>query len=405
MSPKIIGGLLCLIAVLLGPAAGVAAQDGPWSSLGQGELKIKLRSFYMDRDYNDKPDESAWAMGGELAYVTRPWHGLSLGASLYTSQPFFYAPLDREGTDLLTGSQTGYAVLGQAYIQADHGGFQATLGRQLMDNPLLNPFDFRMTPVTFQALSLAYTQGGLSLNLAQVQGYKSWNDTTFQPMSRAPGLGGGDEPVTLGGVMYEWGSHRVQAWDYYCHEFMNSLYVQADGAWDLARDWRLEAALQVMAQQDVGQARAGGFRALQSGLKGALAWRQTTLTLAYTDTADGHDMVNPWAAWPGFTTIMELGNNKAGQRTWLFRLGADLAQYGVPGLEATLTHTRAMVPDGRNFAKPDQVEVDLDLKYRFSGPLKPLWVRLRAAYVDQDVTIGGDTFTDLRFIVSYDFSL
>ncbi|MCF8031864.1 MAG: OprD family porin [Desulfarculaceae bacterium] len=405
MSRKIICCLLVMAVVLLAPAAGDASQDGLWSSLGQGDLRIKLRNFFMYRDYNDKPDEAAWAMGGEFFYATKPWHGLSIGGSLYTSQPFFYAPASRAGTDLLSNDQTGYTVLGQAYLKASAKGFSLTAGRQLIDNPLLNPFDFRMTPVTFEALSLEYAQGGLSLNLAQVVGYKSWNDTTFQPMSQAPGLGGGDEAVTMGGVSYQWGSYRVQLWDYFCHQFMNSLYVQADGAWELAKQWRLEAGLQVMGQQDVGQAKAGTFRALQSGLKGALTWRRTTLTLAYTDTADGHDMVNPWSAWPGYTAIMELSNDQAGQRTWLFRLGAELAQYGAPGLEATLTHTRATVPAGRNFAKPDQLETDLDLKYFFQGPLKPLWIRLKAAYVDQDVTMGGDTFTDIRFIVNYDFSL
>ena len=377
MTPRrIICSLLLLAALGVAPPAASADSGGLWRSLSQGQLQVKLRSFYMDRDYNDGPDQSAWAIGGELAYATRPWHGLSLGGSFYTSQPFFYAPLDRAGTDLLTGSQTGYSVLGQAFLKAEYHGFSATLGRQLLDNPLINPFDFRMTPVTYEALNLAYTQGGLRLNLAQVQGYKSWNDTTFQPMSRAPGLGDGDEPVTLGGAVYAWGSYKVQVWDYVCHEYMNSLYVQADGGWDLAKDWRLEGGLQVMAQQDVGSARAGSFRALQSGLKAALAWKQTTFTVAYTDTGDGHDMVNPWAAWPGFTAIMELSNDQAGQRTWLFRLGAELAQYGLPGLMATLTHTRATVPDGRNFAKPDQVETDVDLRYYFSGKLAPLWLRL-----------------------------
>ncbi|MBU1155146.1 MAG: OprD family porin [Proteobacteria bacterium] len=139
--------------------------------------------------------------------------------------------------------------------------------------------------------------------------------------------------------------------------------------------------------------------------KGALTWRKTTLTLAFTDVADDHDMVNPWAGWPGYTSIMELNNDKAGQCTLLFRLGADLAQYGIKGLEAILTHTRATVPDGKTLVRPDQLETDVDLRYYFQGTLRPLWLRLRAAYVDQDITIGGDTYSDFRLIVNYDFSL
>ena len=399
--------VICLLAVVAGllSPAGAAAGDGLLHSLTQGNLRINLRNYLMDRDYNDGPDQSAWAIGGEFAYATKPWRGLSVGGSLYTSQPFFYAPADRSGTDLLNDSQNGYSVLGQAYLKAGYGGLCATIGRQSIDTPFLNPFDFRMTPVTYEALSLGYAQGGLRLNLAQVVGIKTWNDTTFQPMSRAAGIEGGDESVTMGGAVYQWGSYKAQVWNYYCHEFMNSLYLQLDASWKLSGDWSLAASAQAMRQQDVGQALYGEFDAFQAGIEGTLTWRRTTLTLAFTDTADDHDMVNPWAAWPGYTSIMELNNDQAGQCTLLLRLWADLAQYGIKGLKATLTHTRSTVPDGRTLLKPDQVETDADLRYYFQGTLKPLWLRLRAAYVDQDITIGGDTYTDFRFIVNYDFSL
>ncbi|MBU4276456.1 MAG: OprD family porin [Proteobacteria bacterium] len=61
------------------------------------------------------------------------------------------------------------------------------------------------------------------------------------------------------------------------------------------------------------------------------------------------------------------------------------------------------MPDGKALILPDRLETDVDLRYYFLGEFKPLWLRLRAAYVDQDITIGGDTYTDLRLIVNYDF--
>ncbi|MCB2193208.1 MAG: OprD family porin, partial [Deltaproteobacteria bacterium] len=385
--------------------AAAPADEGPWPSISQGDFQIKLRNYFMDRDFNDGPDQAAWAIGGEFAYVTKPWHGLSVGGSFYTSQPFFYAPADRSGTDLLDDSQDGYSVLGQAYLKAEHHRFRATIGRQIIDTPFLNPFDFRMTPVTYEALSLGYAQGGLSLSLAQVVGIKTWNDTTFQPMSRAAGIQGSNEALTMGGAVYQWGNYMVQLWDYYSYEFMNSLYAQADASWKLNKDWIFAASVQAMRQQDVGQALYGKFNAFQAGAKAALSWRQTTLTMAFTGTDNDHDMVNPWAAWPGYTSIMELNNDLAGQATLLFRLGADMAQYGIQGMQATLTHTRSTVPEGQNLLSPDQLETDVDLKYYFRGELEPLWVRLRVAYVDQDITIGGDTYTDFRLIVNYDFTL
>jgi hypothetical protein len=399
--------LLCLLACLAGltSPAGAAAGESLLQSLTQGKLQINLRNFLMDRDYNQGADQSAWAIGASIAYATKPWYGLSLGGSFSTSQPFFYAPTNRSGTSLLDGSQNGFSVLDQAYLKAQYGGFSGVIGRQLIDTPFLNPNDARMIPVTYEALSLGYTMGGLSLSLAQVQGIKGWNDTTFQSMSQAAGLKGDDEGVTMGGAVYKWGSYTVQLWDYYCHEFMNALYAQADAQWKINKDWSVSASAQAMRQQDVGEARGGRFYAFQAGVLGAISWRQTTLTLAYTDVASDHDMVNPWAGWPGYTSIMELDNDLAGQRTWLFTLSADLAQYGLPGFQASFTHTRATVPSGENFVTPDQLESDVDLRYYFQGTLKPLWIRLRAAYVDQDVAIGGDTYTDFRLILNYDFSL
>ena len=188
-------------------------------------------------------------------------------------------------------------------------------------------------------------------------------------MSRAAGLDD-DEGLTMGEAVYKWGPYTVQVWDYYSHEFMNALYMQADAAWKLSSGWSLAASAQAMRQQDVGEALYGEFYAFQAGVRGALTWRKTTLTLAFTDTADDHDMVNPWAAWPGYTSIMELNNDQAGQCTLLFRLGADLAQYGIKGLEATLTHTRSTVPDGRTLIRPDQLESDVDLRYYFQGELE-----------------------------------
>lgn len=396
--------LLACLAGLLCPA-GAGAEDGLLQSITQGKLQLNLRNFYMDRSFNGGAHQSAWAIGGEFAYATKPWYGVSVGGSFYTSQPFFYAPTSRPGTTLLDDSQNGYSVLGQAFIKLSHSGFSATLGRQIIDTPFLNPYDVRMTPVTFEALTMGYAQGGLSLTLGQVTGIKTWNDTTFQPMSQAAGIAGTDEAVTMAGASYKWGAYQVQLWNYYCHQFMNVVFFQADANWKLTGDWSLAASAQAMDQRDIGDAINGTFHAFQAGVQAALTWRKTTLTLAYTDTSDDHDMVNPWGGWPGYTSIMELDNDLAGQRTWLVTLSADLAQYGLKGFQASVTHTRATVPSGDTFATPDQLETDADLSYYFQGALKPLWIRLRAAYVDQDINIGGDTYTDFRVILNYDFSL
>jgi hypothetical protein len=74
----------------------------------------ELRSFYMDSDNINGSVNQAWALGGSLGFKTGYFRDLlAFGATGYTSQPL-YAPAGKGGTLLLTSSQQGYTVLGQA---------------------------------------------------------------------------------------------------------------------------------------------------------------------------------------------------------------------------------------------------------------------------------------------------
>jgi hypothetical protein len=63
-------------------------------------------------------------------------------------------------------------------------------------------------------------------------------------------------------------------------------------------------------------------------------------------------------------------------------------------------------PDAGPIATPDETEYDLTVDYKIKeGSARNLWIRLRAAFIDQDDEVGGDDFLDLRLIVNWDFGL
>ena len=76
----------------------------------------------------------------------------------------------------------------------------------------------------------------------------------------------------------------------------------------------------------------------------------------------------------------------------------------MPGLSAFINYAEGDTPERGEAASPDQDELDITVDYRFqSQPLKGLWLRARAAFVDQDNGVNGaDDIDDYRLIVNYE---
>jgi len=130
-------------------------KEGPSPFVEDTTYGAQLRSMYFFRDQYSPSISEAWAIGGS-AWVRTGYLGerVRFGAVAYTSQPL-YAPSDRDGTLMLAPGQEGYTVLGQAYaeIKITERIFGA-IGRKLYDTPYLGPFDVRMTPKTFEGVTV-----------------------------------------------------------------------------------------------------------------------------------------------------------------------------------------------------------------------------------------------------------
>ena len=120
------------------------------------DLKIHFRTYYLNREKSDGATENeAWAFGGWVSYKSG-WlfDTFGIGATFYGSAPL-YAPDDKDGTLLLKPGQEGYYVLGEAYAALRYQDYALLKGyRQLVDQSYINPQDNRMTPNTFEGVTL-----------------------------------------------------------------------------------------------------------------------------------------------------------------------------------------------------------------------------------------------------------
>ena len=370
-----------------------------------GKLIAKYRTYYLNRQFNLPKTQKSMAVGGWLGYETVPVHGISAGLVGYLSQGFVLTDPDQDGANLLAPGQKSFVVLGQAYLQAEYAKNTVRLFRQKIETPFMNFYDIRMAPVTYEAYTFASSIiPQIDFFISHIKKIKRWNDTKFVTLSEAAGFSGRDDPVTAAGVVWTpTDAYTVQVWEYYCNEFMNVLYVQADAFFELAEDLEITGSLQAFDQQDIGKAVDGDFHTGMVGLQAVLSTCGFDVTLGGTVTNKDHDIVNPWGSCPGFTSIMEEDCNLAGEKALLAGLAYDFNRIGIPGLSAYTYYTQAyMSPDGW-FAGPVQREIDLTIDYHFPMQLEGLWLRMRAARVEHSFSTASADYTDYRIILNYDF--
>jgi hypothetical protein len=156
-------------------------------------LEARFRTYYLHKDrtgssLGDDGLSEAWAMGGSIYY--RPgWLEdlLQLEVAGFTSQPI-YAPRDSDDTLLLAPGQEGYSVLGIANGKLRYKGTVLTGYRQYLDLPYFNRRDNRMTPNTFESVTLEKLEGTLKFSTGYTWNIKLRNSDEFVSLTEAIGI-------------------------------------------------------------------------------------------------------------------------------------------------------------------------------------------------------------------------
>ncbi len=281
-------------------------------------LTLPLRTYAMDRRKPGPGLNEACAAGGWLDYRSG-WLGdvLSFGLVGYTSQPL-WAPADASGTLLLTSTQDGYSVLGQAYLSVKLWEQTLTGGRFEVNQPEVNPQDNRMTPNTFEGGRLSGKVGGVNYFGGYLNAEKTRNATEFVNMATVAGAPSSvSSPMWLIGLSGEPVkdlSLRLSS----CHvpDILNSTY--ADGTWltALSDAYKLRLGAQAMVQASTGTDAMTGsvFSTFSGGLKADLIAGAATANFAYNQTGRGAAYRSPYGSWAGYTSMIIQEFNQAGQR-------------------------------------------------------------------------------------------
>jgi hypothetical protein len=410
-----------LLAVLLGVAAWAAlavAEDAPPPPpapplerlfepvkeamkdlppfLRDTDLKIHFRSYYLNREKSDGTTENeAWAFGGWVSYKSG-WlfDTFGIGATFYGSAPL-YAPDDKDGTLLLAPGQEGYYVLGEAYAALRYQDYALLKGyRQLVDQSYINPQDNRMTPNTFEGVTL----GGKVAWVQYLAGYlwdiKPRNSDEFISMAEQAGAKGSDDGVIMGGVrLTPMAGLRIDLTEQYGINTFNTLYAEGEYLLSLSADWKLKLGAQFTDQRAVGDelvanAAEKNWNTQVGGARVQAIYKELTLTAGFSITASGNTIQSPWGSYPGYLSLIVNDFDRANEKAILAGVAYDFSKLVTPGLSGFVNVAYgfdAIDPKTRASA-PDQTEYDVTVDYRPSwlrpAFLQGMWLRVRAAVID-----------------------
>jgi len=371
------------------------------------KFNVQARTFYLDRDKYDDSESSAWAIGGSAGFKTGYFRDrFALGATGYTSQRL-YGPDDKDGTLLLKPGQEGYTVLGEAYgeflINEDT---RLNLGRFGIDTPYINRNDARMTPNTFQAITVQGLYGGDGSPEWRVGGgyfdqIKERNSDDFVSMATDAGAPAGiKRGVYTVGANYKSGNLTLGAIGYHSNDIINIFYTEGKYAIPLTDTLKLQLGLQYTDQGSAGDdlLRGADFSSHQWGGKAELGYKGALFTTGYTKAGGNTNMQNPWSGYPGYTSVQVEDFNRDGEGAWLLR--ASYAFQSIKGASIYALYVDGSDPDSpTEFAKD---EYDFNVQWAVpEGIFKGLMLRLRYAHVEQKDPLRTD-LDDLRIMVFYD---
>ena len=408
------------VAVLSIVAAPTVAQDfGPALKRGlydDATLTFHVRSYFMDRTNASPPNSMAWAGGGWIGYETGWFYdAVRFGAVGYTSQPLV-APAGMEGTLLLKPGQLGYAVLGQAWGKLKLWDQEFTGYRQLINQPEVNPQDSRMTPATFEAYTLAGKLGDFSYFAGYVAAEKPRDSDQFFNMAKIAGAPDGvSAGMGLATITYAPDdSFKARLSGYHVPNILSSGYADFSKSVSLNDDMDLRISAQFMVQGSNGATLLTGtsFSTWAGGVDLDFTWGPVTVSASYTQTGRAAAYRTPYGTWAGYTSMIVKDFDRANEGAALIGTKLDLAVVKMPGFALTTNFVFGNGAINATTGAPLSTtnEYDFTLDYLVANSvldwpdwMRPLWVRGRAALVDQYQNGALTTIRDYRVILNYEW--
>jgi hypothetical protein len=367
------------------------------------QLEARFRSYYLRKDRTTDTLSEAWAMGGSV-YYRSGWlaDAFSVEVEGFTSQPIV-ADEDRGGTILLEPIQEGYSALGIANGKLRHQGLVLTGYRQYLDLPYLNRNDSRMTPNTFESLTLAKPEGKLLFSTGYTWKIKRRNSDEFVSMTKSLGLDkkrglahGGivwnpDEDFHIGAIAGA--LPDVYAGFYTELGFVHNFADQIEARIDTQFSYRHSIGEELLADESV--------EAWNFGIRSSSSWGGAVFRLGVSVTSPDGTLENHFGSNPSYVDLMQRAFNLPDEKALLASVSYDFAEIGVDGLTVIANFVAGF--DGKSKeGRRNSQEIDVTLDYRIEqGFLENFWLRARGSFLTDNETDRDGT--DFRVIVRYDF--
>lgn len=441
---KIVSSVAAIACIATAASANEGA-DTLADAIANGTFSGQFRSFYIDRTYSGtlENNRNSLSLGGHLGYTSDAWNGLSLGVRLYsTNFVDIHGSDDRSAASydpsLFGGDFDSYTFVGELFANYTRGNTNIKIGRQRLDTPLAGSDEARMLPNLFEAAVLSNTDikdttlilahvtkesvgtfgnvytppGVLSIQSGYGLGFKEATSGRFRDMGAvALGSGTDTDGVTAAAAIYSGiAGLKLQAWDYYAHDILNALYLQADYSWAcrVVDGATMTASAQYINQTEVGDKLAGDVDSNYWGLKLAAKYGNFDIYGAYsqTDSSVGSSMnggiITPWGGMPAFTQGMVTRHQFfADTDAWKVGASYNFNEYGFP-LVASVYHAEFDMGEANTYKnvawKAKENGVDFTYKPSFVDNVE---MRLRANF-PTDFAPGMD-WDEYRFIVNYNF--
>jgi outer membrane porin, OprD family len=374
------------------------------------DLRLRLRTFYFNRQNDDDTASEALATGGWIQYASG-WLGdtFAIGATYYASFPL-YAPDDRAGSLLLTPGQDEIGVFGEAWGALRYKEYALLKGyRQRIDDGYVNPQDNRMIPNTFEAVTLSGKLGWVKYDLGYVWNIKPRDSNDFISMSRQAGARGEDQGLILTSLTFTpIEALTVYTGNFYALDVFNTAFAKAEYTYTISKDLKLQFGLQYTDQRSVGEERVGDFTTWNVGAGMRVVWRGLSLGSAGHFTGDDASIASPWGTWPGYLSLMVTDFDRANEKAFgvgvKYDFGAGtLLPFQLPGLTVQLLYGQGndRIDPTTRVGQPTTREGNLDITYNVQA-IKGLSLRFRNGYVGRG---NGDVVKDFRIIINYEADL
>jgi hypothetical protein len=366
------------------------------------QLEARFRTYYLRKDRTNDVLSEAWAMGGSIYYLSGWLEDLfQVEVEGFTSQPIV-APDNKGGTLLLQPVQEGYSVLGIANGKLRYKGIELTGGRLYLDLPYLNRQDNRMTPNTFEAITLQKPRGELKFNTGYAWNIKPRNSDAFVSFAEAAGVPA-DRGAAWGAVIWDPGENfHGGMFAGAVPDIGGKAYGELGVGRDLADGWYGRIDGQFTYQFDIGDDLGDAAdNTWNLAIRAAASHAGAVFRLGMA-FAGPNALKNFWGASASYGDLMQRTFNRPHEKALLASISYDFSGLGVDGLSAIVNFAAGFdgkVDGGRSNAQ--EVDATIDYHVKTEGWWKSFWLRVRGSWLN-DESADRDGI-DVRVILRYDF--